>query len=173
MKRTSFCCCYRIFEWFCLPVFVLNIYQLIYIKKGKRKVSPGSATVTNRSPSQSPRGRGNRQIQTSTNQTNVRKTLRLALSSPNEVIAMLKGLKNTRTKWHKIRHKTIIALLFSVQKAPFSRYFFLLCVVYFVETYSINILIICYIHKLTNHKFISEMVLNEGDFYFYVCLIYM
>ena len=29
---------------------------------------------------------------------NVRKALRLALSSPSEVIAMLKGLKNTRTK---------------------------------------------------------------------------
>ena len=55
-----------------------------------------SATITNRSPSQTPRGRGNRQIQTSTNQTNVRKALRLALSSPSEVIAMLKGLKNTK-----------------------------------------------------------------------------
>ena len=32
---------------------------------------------------------------TSTNRTNVRKALRLALSSPSEVIAMLKGLKNT------------------------------------------------------------------------------
>ena len=52
----------------------------------------------NRSPSQTPRGRGNQQIQPSTNRTNVRKALRLALSSPNEVIAMLKGLKNTRTK---------------------------------------------------------------------------
>ena len=35
---------------------------------------------------------------TSANRTNVRKALRLALSSPIEVIAMLKGLKNTRTK---------------------------------------------------------------------------
>ena len=41
--------------------------------------------------------------------TNVRKALRLALSSPSEVIAMLKGLKNTRTKWHKVRHKTRLA----------------------------------------------------------------
>ena len=65
-------------------------------KKGKK--SPGSATITNRSPSQPPRGRGNRQIQTSTNRTNVRKALRLAISSPSEVIAILKGLKNTRTK---------------------------------------------------------------------------
>ena len=44
--------------------------------------------------------------ETSTNQTNVRKALRLALSSPSEVIAMLKGLKNTRTKWHNVRYKT-------------------------------------------------------------------
>ena len=36
--------------------------------------------------------------QTSANRTNVRKALRLAISSPSEVIAMLKGLKNTRTK---------------------------------------------------------------------------
>ena len=27
-------------------------------------------------------------------------------SPPSEVIAMLKALKNTRTKWHKVRHKT-------------------------------------------------------------------
>ena len=34
------------------------------------------------------------------------KTLRLALSSPNEVIAMLKGPKNTRTKQHQAKLKT-------------------------------------------------------------------
>ena len=49
-------------------------------------------------PPPTPRGRGNRQTQTSTNRTNVRKALRLALSSPSEVIAILKGLKNTRKK---------------------------------------------------------------------------
>ena len=38
--------------------------------------------------------------------TNVRKALRLALSSPSEIVAMLKGLKNTRTKQYKVRHKT-------------------------------------------------------------------
>ena len=64
----------------------------------KKEKSQGSATITNRSPSQTPRGRGNRQNQTSANRTNVRKALTLALSSPSEVIAMLKGLKNTRTK---------------------------------------------------------------------------
>ena len=88
------------------PPFVTlctNVYKCYCIckKKGKRKV-----TITNRSPSQTPRGRGNRQIQTSTNRTNVRKALRLALSSPSEVIAILKGLKNTRTKWHTERHTT-------------------------------------------------------------------
>ena len=36
--------------------------------------SPGS--VTNRGPSQTPRGRGNGQNQTSANRTNVRKVLR-------------------------------------------------------------------------------------------------
>ena len=71
-----------------------------------KKVSPGSDTITNRSPSQTPRGRGNRQIQTSTNRVDVRKALRLALSSSSEVIAILKGLKNTRTKWHMERHTT-------------------------------------------------------------------
>ena len=45
------------------------------------------------------RGRRNRQNQTSANRTNIRKALRLALISPSEVIAMLKGLKNTRTKY--------------------------------------------------------------------------
>ena len=55
----------------------------------------------NHSPSQTPRRRGSRQNQTSANRTNVRKALRLALSSPSEVIAILKGLRkknNTRTK---------------------------------------------------------------------------
>ena len=39
-----------------------------------------------------------RQNQTIANRTNARKALRLALSSTSEVITMLKGLKNTRTK---------------------------------------------------------------------------
>ena len=34
------------------------------------------------------------------NRTNVRKALRVALPSPSEVIAMLIGLKNIRTKLH-------------------------------------------------------------------------
>ena len=48
--------------------------------KKKKEKSPGSATTINRSPSQIPRGRGNRQNQTSAYRTNVRKVLRLALS---------------------------------------------------------------------------------------------
>ena len=41
-------------------------------KMGLEK-SPGSATITNRSPSQTPRGRGNRQNQTSANRTKYEK----------------------------------------------------------------------------------------------------
>ena len=64
-------------------------HKLLWKKKEK---SPGRATIINRSPSQTPRGRGNRQNQTIPNRTNVRKAPRLALSSPREIIAMLKGL---------------------------------------------------------------------------------
>ena len=92
------------------PQLHINMLEMIAIRfalvEKRKEKSPGSATITNRSPSQTPRGRGNRQIQTSTNRTKQRKALRLALSSPSEVIAMLKGLKNTRTKWYKVRHKT-------------------------------------------------------------------
>ena len=70
---------------------LIKITQTPYMKKKGKRKSPGSATITNRSPSQTLRGRGNRQIKTSTNRTNVRKALRLALSSPSEVIAILKG----------------------------------------------------------------------------------
>ena len=76
--------------------FHWNTPNYHYTRKGKRKVQ--SATITNRSPSQTLRGRGNRQIQKSTNRTNVRKALRLVLSSPSEVIAMLKGLKKHKNK---------------------------------------------------------------------------
>ena len=97
-------------------VFVYHSDYLIFLcfrfdaltvleKKGKRKVQ-GVPQSRTRSPSQTPRGRGNRQIQISTNQTNIRKALRLTLSSPSEVIAILKGLKNTKTKWHMVRHAT-------------------------------------------------------------------
>ena len=80
-------------------------------KKKKVRESQGSATITNRSPSQTPRGRGNRQNQTSAHRTNVRKAPRLALSSPSEVIAMQKGLKtqeqnNTRQDIKQIASKT-------------------------------------------------------------------
>ena len=74
--------------------------------------NPGSATITNRSPSQTSRGRGNRQIQTSTNRSNIRKALRLALSSPSEVIAMLKGLKK------KVREKSRECHIHKLQPLP-------------------------------------------------------
>ena len=67
----------------------------------KVRENPGSATITNRSPSQTLRGRGNRQNQTSANRTNVLKALRIALSSQSEVIAMLKGLILTVLTSHK------------------------------------------------------------------------
>ena len=72
-----------------------------YENKGKRKVK-GNATITSRSPSQTSRGRGRRQNQTSANRTKEQKALRLALSLPSKVIAILKGLKkqeqnNTRS----------------------------------------------------------------------------
>ena len=73
-----------------LAIFYLQVTPMLPTKKEK---SQGSATIPKRSPSQTPRGRGNRQTQTSTNRTNARKALRLALSSPSEVIAILKGLK--------------------------------------------------------------------------------
>ena len=77
------------------PSTCLSHYLLL---KKKVREKPGSATITNRNPSRTPRGRGNRQIQTSTYRTNVRKALRLALSFQSEVIAMQNGLKNTRKK---------------------------------------------------------------------------
>ena len=67
-----------------------KVLKISLFKKGKEK-SPGSATITSRSLSQTPTGRGNRENQTSANRTNIRKALRLDLSSPSEVIAMLKG----------------------------------------------------------------------------------
>ena len=67
------------------------------VNKNKRKVQgvPQSQAVTH---PRHKKGRDNGQKQASANQTTVRKALRLALSSPSEVIAMLKRLKNTRTK---------------------------------------------------------------------------
>ena len=64
-------------------------------KKGKRKVHevPQSQTAA------LPRHQEEEETdKTSANRTNVRKALRLALSTQSEVIAMLKGLKNTGTK---------------------------------------------------------------------------
>ena len=53
----------------------------------QRREKSVSVTFTNCSPSQTPRGRGDRQNQTSANRTNVRKALRLALSSPTSVVS--------------------------------------------------------------------------------------
>ena len=65
-------------------------------KKKNKVVREKSRECHNHKPQPFPdTRRGNRQ---SSNRTNVRKALKLALSSPSEVIAMLKGMKNIRTK---------------------------------------------------------------------------
>ena len=74
------------------PALWLKFYEEAVIESEARTAR------TSRNPSQTPRGRGNIQNQTNPNRTNVRKALRLALSSPSEVIAVLKVLKNTITK---------------------------------------------------------------------------
>ena len=74
------------------------LYPFIICTRKRKEKNRGSATITNRSSSQTPRGRGIRQNQTSTNRTNVRKALRLALSSPNEVIAILKMIEKHKNK---------------------------------------------------------------------------
>ena len=61
-------------------------------KKGKRKVQRMPQSEIAALPRHQEEEE-NRQNQTSTNQTNVRKALRLVLSSPSEVITMLKGPK--------------------------------------------------------------------------------
>ena len=74
-----------------LSLILMNNLKHVFesLKKGKRKVQG----VPQSQAAALPRhwGRGNRQTQASANRTNVRKALRLALSSPSEVIAMLKG----------------------------------------------------------------------------------
>ena len=86
----------------------LQIKDTIKKKKKKKKKREKSRKCHNHKPQPFPDIKRKRkpQIQTSTNRSNVRKALRLALSSPSKVITMLKGLKNTRTKWHKVRHTT-------------------------------------------------------------------
>ena len=68
--------------------------QAWYAKKDKRKAQgvPQSQTAALPRPQEEEETDKPKQAQT------VRKALRLALSSPSEVIAILKGLKNTRTK---------------------------------------------------------------------------
>ena len=77
--------------------------RFIYVqkkkKKKKKKVREKSRDCHNHKPQPFP-GTKRKKKQTKPNKrkTNVRKAPRLALSSTREVIAMLKGLKNTRTK---------------------------------------------------------------------------
>ena len=75
------------------------------LKNGKRKVQGVPQSQTAALPRHQEEEETDKSKQAQIEQ-NVRKTLRLALSSPSEVIAILKGLKNTRTKWHSKRHTT-------------------------------------------------------------------
>ena len=73
--------------------------ELVYRLDQKRyEKSPGSATITNLSPSQTPRGRGNRQNQTSANRTNVRKAPRQALS-----LFPKRGNRNAKKEWKTLQ----------------------------------------------------------------------
>ena len=73
-----------------------------HVKIGKRKVQgvPQSQTAALPRPQEEEETDKSKQAQIE------QKALRLALCSPSEVIAILKGLKNTRTKWHTERHTT-------------------------------------------------------------------
>ena len=66
-------------------------------KKGKRKVREVPQSQTVALPRHQEEEETDKSKQAQIEQT-VRKSPRLVLSSPSEVIAMLKGLKNTRTK---------------------------------------------------------------------------
>ena len=93
-------------------VLIINFSEVLfnralifpYCKKKKKKKEKGKRKVQgvphNHRPQPFPdiKWRGNWQNQTSANRINLRKALRLALASVSEVIAMLKGLKNTRRK---------------------------------------------------------------------------
>ena len=77
-----------------------NWYTFSRDKKGKRKVQGAPQSQAAVLP------RHQEEEETRANQTNVqKKTLRLALSSPSEVIAMLKGLKNKIKKKKKENKK--------------------------------------------------------------------
>ena len=77
------------FLWIPVRSHTEYMYQTVS-KKGKRKVQ----VVPQSQAAALPR----HQNQTVANRTNARKTLRLALSSPSEVIAMLKGLEKHKNK---------------------------------------------------------------------------
>ena len=77
-----------------------QIHSLLRRHSFRKKVREKSRECHNHKPQPFPDTKRKR-IQTKPNKrksTNVRKALRLALSSPSEVITVLKGLKDTRTK---------------------------------------------------------------------------
>ena len=92
--------------------FELFFSQLWGDRKERKEKSSGSGTFTKKKKKKKKKKKSKRkaaalprhqeetgrQNQTSAHRTNVRKILKLAHSSPTEVISMQKGLKNTRTK---------------------------------------------------------------------------
>ena len=69
------------------------------VKKGQRKVQAMPQSKTAALPRRQEEEETDKTKQSQIeNRTNVRRALNLALSSPSEVISMLKGLKNPRTK---------------------------------------------------------------------------
>ena len=79
------------------------------IDKSKKRVREKSMECRNHKPQLFPDTKRKRKPTNPNKHKSNKRTkstkIRLALPSPSEVIAMLKGLKNTRTKWHKVRHK--------------------------------------------------------------------
>ena len=71
----------------------INLKRDLNGRKKNKKKSPGSATIRSRIQSLTPRERGKTQKPTSAIQTNAPKARRPAVSSPSEIIAMLKGQK--------------------------------------------------------------------------------
>ena len=98
----EFTACVKFFFFFCLLFFFFFCFFFcfffFFFKTAVYKRKHYKFGVEFTACVQTPIGKGNRQNQTSANRTNARKAPKLALSSQSEVIAMLKGLKNTRTK---------------------------------------------------------------------------
>ena len=105
--------CLSYFCWY-LPLLYYALISFLLCKNGKRKVQgvPQSQTAAPSppprppppTPTKTPRRRGNRQIQTSTNRTNVRKAQRSALPKRGNRNTKRTEKHKKRTKWNTERH---------------------------------------------------------------------